>query len=144
MHASYIVPRRCFVPCTVLRLAGRASYSPLPERQAPCTHRHEPTTAAPVIQCVRLTDCGVAVAAVVVAPCRYSKQALRAIAAAAQKKGTGTRGLRCIMENLLVNSMFEVGEGLGLGVWGLGLGLRVQQAAFHRGSAGRPDGHLHV
>lgn len=39
---------------------------------------------------------------------KYSKQALRAIAAAAQKKGTGTRGLRCIMENLLVNSMFEL------------------------------------
>lgn len=41
-------------------------------------------------------------------PSRYSKPALRAVAAAAQKKGTGTRGLRCIMENLLVNSMFEV------------------------------------
>lgn len=39
---------------------------------------------------------------------RYSRAALRAIARAAQKKGTGTRGLRCLMENLLVNTMFEL------------------------------------
>ncbi len=42
------------------------------------------------------------------APARYSRAALRAIARAAQAKGTGTRGLRCLMENLLVNTMFEL------------------------------------
>ncbi|KAG2451669.1 hypothetical protein HYH02_003449 [Chlamydomonas schloesseri] len=39
---------------------------------------------------------------------RFSKAALRAIARAAQRKGTGTRGLRCIMEGLLVHTMFEL------------------------------------
>ncbi|GIL88394.1 hypothetical protein Vretimale_15022 [Volvox reticuliferus] len=39
---------------------------------------------------------------------RYSRAALRAVARAAQKKGTGTRGLRCILENLMVNTMFEL------------------------------------
>ncbi|KXZ52400.1 hypothetical protein GPECTOR_9g444 [Gonium pectorale] len=39
---------------------------------------------------------------------RYSRAALRAVARAAQKKGTGTRGLRCILEGLLVNTMFEL------------------------------------
>ncbi|KAG2441882.1 hypothetical protein HXX76_003489 [Chlamydomonas incerta] len=39
---------------------------------------------------------------------RFSKAALRAISRAAQRKGTGTRGLRCIMEGLLVHTMFEL------------------------------------
>ncbi|GLI71670.1 hypothetical protein VaNZ11_016951 [Volvox africanus] len=39
---------------------------------------------------------------------RYSRAALRAVARAAQKKGTGTRGLRCLLENLMVNTMFEL------------------------------------
>ncbi|KAG2485686.1 hypothetical protein HYH03_015574 [Edaphochlamys debaryana] len=39
---------------------------------------------------------------------RYSKAALRAIARAAQRKGTGTRALRSLMESLLVNSMYEL------------------------------------
>ncbi|GLC62246.1 hypothetical protein PLESTB_001861900 [Pleodorina starrii] len=39
---------------------------------------------------------------------RATRAALRAVARAAQKKGTGTRGLRSILEGLLVHTMFEL------------------------------------
>ncbi|GFR45941.1 hypothetical protein Agub_g7406 [Astrephomene gubernaculifera] len=39
---------------------------------------------------------------------RYSRAALRAVAAAARSKGTGTRGLRSIMEGLLLHCMYEL------------------------------------
>lgn len=39
---------------------------------------------------------------------RITKKALQAIAVIAKDKGTGARGLRSIMERLLVDAMFEV------------------------------------
>lgn len=39
---------------------------------------------------------------------RVTRAALRAIARQALRKGTGTRGLRCIMEKLLMDAMFQV------------------------------------
>lgn len=38
----------------------------------------------------------------------FSPEALRAIARKAMERKTGARGLRAIMENLLLDSMFEV------------------------------------
>mmetsp|Transcript_12269 Transcript_12269/g.29945 ORF Transcript_12269/g.29945 Transcript_12269/m.29945 type:complete len:612 (-) Transcript_12269:1270-3105(-) len=38
----------------------------------------------------------------------YTRDALHAIARKAMRKGTGTRGLRCIMEKLLTDAMYEV------------------------------------
>lgn len=47
-------------------------------------------------------------------PCCASQAGVRAIAGEARKKGVGARGLRSIMERLLLDAMFHVSAGLTL------------------------------